>query len=124
MRALKSLVIGLGIMIVVAMVALAYGLYYKATNPDFKLFSWGAQQAAPPAPATPLQAPTTAPAPATPAKPFGAITAPLGEGCTIVEMVPQGDKLYLRLGPGALCQQVIVIDTRSGTVLGTVTAKP
>jgi hypothetical protein len=39
-------------------------------------------------------------------------------------MRPQGARLYLRIGPTGACERVIVIDTATGTVLGTVRGTP
>ncbi|MDP6805971.1 MAG: hypothetical protein QF902_11685 [Rhodospirillales bacterium] len=99
MRALKALVIGMGILIVVGMALIAYGLYSKATDPGFAPFSTDDD-----------------PTPA-----FGEASITLPSGCTIVEVQPDGARLYLRIGPPINdCERVIVLDALSGEILGTV----
>ena len=45
-------------------------------------------------------------------------------GCTVVEMRPHADRLYLRTGPTGLCERIIVLDASNGRVLGTVILRP
>jgi hypothetical protein len=113
MGALKSLVVGLGVLIVIATGALTWGLYRTATNPETRIFT-----------ETPSDGTTAAAAAGAPATPFGDIRVPLPAGCSIAEMRPQGARLYLRIGPTGACERVIVIDTATGTVLGTVRGTP
>ncbi len=113
MRMLKSLVVGMGILIVIGMAALAYAVYFRSTNPDFVLF----KSAAKPAPDKGKgKMPNELP------KPFGDISIELPRGCHIAEMLPDGagQRLLLRIGPPGQCERVIVVDVRNGTVLGTV----
>ena len=99
MRALKALVIGMGLLIVAGMALIAYGLYSKATDPGFSLFSTGC-------------GPTQA---------FDEASITLPSGCIIVEVQPDGDRLYLRIGPPINeCERVIVLDTHTGKILGTI----
>lgn len=105
MGALKALVIGMGLLLVAGLVALAYGLYYKASHPDFKLFD----------DTKALPAGHMAPASA-----FGDLSVPLPPGCHIVDMEATGARLYLRSD----CDTVVVVDTARGTVLGTIGARP
>ncbi len=119
MRALKSLVVGLGILIVVAMGALAWGLYHKANDPGFQLFG-------DPTPGGPKTSPT-GPGPAVSAAPpaaFGDRVIPLPAGCSIAEMRPQGARLFIRFGPAGSCERVVVIDTATGETLGTIRGSP
>ena len=109
MRALKSLVIGLGILIVIAMGLLVWGLFHKAGDPDFRLFA---------------ESPAVDAAPATPPAAFGDLVVPLPAGCSIVEMRPQGRRLFLRFGPPGPCERVVVVDTGTGVVLGTIRGNP
>lgn len=43
---------------------------------------------------------------------------PIPAGCEIVETQTEEDRLIVRLGVGGRCNQVLVIDVRSGTVAG------
>ena len=110
MHMLKGLVIGLGILIVVAMAAIAYGLYHKSTDPDFALFS-------PPAADEPGRRWRK-----NPPKPFGELAVPLPEGCRIATIRPtRGRRLFLLIGPEGPCERVVVVDIAKGAVLGTIT---
>jgi hypothetical protein len=112
MGALKGLVIGMGVLIVLVMGVIAYGLTRKAADPDFTFFDFAGK--------------TTAAAPAAvaaggPSTPFGDVMLPLAPGCRIEDMRPDGGRLFLRVGPAeGACPQVVVIDLASGKVLGNV----
>ena len=49
---------------------------------------------------------------------FGEAAVPIPAGCAIVESRPDGNRLIVRLGSGGRCDQVLVIDLRSGAVTG------
>jgi hypothetical protein len=128
MVALKALVAAMGILIVLGIGVLGYGMYQKAQNPDFTFF-----EPDPVAPLTPAAMPSAvSPVPGLPAsvvareplRPFGDIALPLPKGCDIVEMTPHRRFLYLRIGPGRACARVIVVDLRGGRVLGTLSVEP
>lgn len=110
MQALKALVYGMGILIVLAILLLTYGFYTRITDPNSKLIK--DDDESPPAEetvASTLQ---------------GEIRVPLPEGCTIVEMHPYGQRLYLRTGPAGTCERVLIIDLSSGQLLGTLLLVP
>ena len=117
MRALKSLVVGLGILIVIAMGGLAWGLYHKATDSGFRLFADPLSTDPPPAVARPAM-------PSAPPRVFGNRVVPLPAGCSIAEMRPQGARLFIRFGPPGPCERVVVIDSTSGEILGTIRGSP
>ena len=111
MNALKGLVIGMAVLIVLGMGLLAYGLYHKAADPDFKLFDLSSPVALKPGPA------------------FGNLGLPLPEGCVIRDMEVDGNRLYVKTAPSGPafipnCAKIFVIDPVGGTVLGTVSGKP
>ena len=124
MHVLKGLVIGLGLLIAAGMALFAYGLYQKIADPEFTFFPDDTGDgAAAPAPA-PAPAPA-APAPRLPAPgAFGTIAVPLPEGCVLARVIPEGDRLYLRIGPAGRCERVVVVDAATGSVLGTITVGP
>jgi hypothetical protein len=97
----------MGVLIVVAMIAMGYGIYRKAADPSFSFI-----------PGEPAEAPAAA------VKPFGDLTVSIPPGCTIAGMVAEGNRLYLRLGPDGACTRVIAVDVATGTVIGTVTVAP
>jgi hypothetical protein len=105
-HALKALVVGLGVLIVGGMGLLGYGLYMKASDPDFSIFRDDADKLIP-------------------AKQFGRVGLNLPKGCSIVEMRPDAKRLYLHIGPPVKsCERIIVIDAIDGTVLGTIETGP
>lgn len=110
MQGLKGLVIGLGAAIVASMGLLAWGLYYKSTHPDFKLFATSSSRE----PARERDGPPTAPQ--VPGTVFGEIKAAFPAGCVLAEMRPQGNRLYLR----GDCGMVAVVDVGGGKLLGTI----
>lgn len=112
MRALKALVIGMGVLIALVMGVMAYGLMKKASNPDFTFFDFARQ---------PVAAAPAAVADIRPGAPFGDVLLPLGPGCRIEDMRPDGGRLFLRVGPAdGACQQIVVIDLASGKIMGNV----
>ncbi len=107
MQALKALVIGLGLLVVAGMAGLGYGLYLKASNPDFRFFSGDGKES----PAA--------------VKPFAGITLNLADGCHIAGMRGGGkDRLFLLIGPDGPCERVIVVDVKDGKIIGAVKAGP
>jgi hypothetical protein len=56
--------------------------------------------------------------PAATASGFGEAVVPIPAGCAIVETRPDGNRLIVRLGSGGRCDQLLVIDLRSGAVTG------
>jgi len=96
MQALKALVIGMGILIVVGLGFVAYGLVGRTS----KLGS----------------APVG----------FGEISLDLPAGCTIAAAESEGGRIIVRTdGPGERgCQQVLVIDQSGGKILGRIHASP
>ncbi len=103
MKALKGVVIGMGVLVVAGMVLLVYGLYYKAAHPDFKLLKDGdrAEDALSPIPTD-----------------FGNVEIPLPPGCRLLDVKPDGGRLYAISD----CSRVVVLDKITGTVLGTISA--
>ena len=126
MRVLKGLVIGMALLIAVGMALFAYGLYQKIADPEFTFFPGETGDGA----AAPAPAPAPAAAPAAPAPrlaapgAFGTIAVPLPEGCVLARVIPEGGRLYLRIGPAGRCERVVVVDVATGSVLGTITVGP
>ncbi|MBL6928220.1 MAG: hypothetical protein ISR44_03530 [Rhodospirillales bacterium] len=105
MQALKSLVIGMGLLIVVGTILIVYGLIQRSSDPEFSFFG-----------STDVKTETAAPGRA-----FGDITVPLASGCRIEDMRPDDGKLFVRVGPEGSCARIIAIELASGKVLGNVT---
>jgi hypothetical protein len=108
MQALKSLVIGMGILIVIGLALLVYGLFQRASDPDFTFFGESGQAA----PEIEAPGPSTA---------FGDIVVPLAPGCEVVDMRAEENRLLVRIGPAGSCARIVAIDMTSGKILGNVT---
>ncbi len=120
MQVLKGLVIGMGLLIAAGMAVFAYGLYQKIADPEFTFFPAEPGDAPPVPAAPPLSVAPRLPAPGA----FGTIAVPLPEGCIRARVIPEGDRLYLRIGPAGRCERVVVVDVATGSVLGTITVGP
>ena len=106
MQALKGLVVGLGALIVIGILGVAYGFYIKLSNPDGKLLKASVQETPPPLIS------------------FGEMRVSLPEGCTVIEMRPEGNRLYLRTGPSGVCERIVIVDSSTGDIVGTLILKP
>lgn len=104
-RALKIIVIGLGILIALALAMLAYGFYKKSVDPGWKPFG------------DPTIEKTNG-APGASSAPFDDVVLGLPAGCRVMDITAEGTLAYLRIGPDNTCEQVIVIDTDTGTIVG------
>ncbi len=117
----------MGLLIAAGMAVFAYGLYQKIADPEFTFFPAEPVDAPPVAAAPPVpaesQVPAAPPVSAAPAA-FGTITVPLPEGCVLARVIPEGGRLYLRIGPAGRCERVVVVDVASGSVLGTIAVSP
>ncbi len=49
---------------------------------------------------------------------FETATLSVPSGCRVVEMVPAGERLVLRLGEGERCRGILVVDLKTGALLG------
>lgn len=122
MRALKGLVIGMSLLIVVGMGLVVWGFLRQADKLETRK---AAEKAAVEAPATPPVAPPAA-APASESRPlarFGELRLAAPAGCTLAGVTLEGARqLLLRLdGPRERgCQQVVVLDLAGGGELGRV----
>ena len=106
----------MAVLIVIGMTLFAYGLYQKIADPGFTFFPGDTGDGAS-APAAPVPRPPASGA-------FGTIAVPLPEGCVLARVIPEGDRLYLRIGPAGRCERVVVVDVATGSVLGTITVGP
>jgi hypothetical protein len=117
MQALKALVIFMGVVIVIGVAVVGVTIYNRMNRLG---------EAAPMSEATvdsqaaaPAAAATDVPLPA-----FGDMSVPVPEGCRVVEMVPAGDRLLLRLGSGQRCNRILIVDLATGTQLGSIDLVP
>ena len=107
MRALKTLVIVLGVLIVVSMGLLGWGFYNRLAHRP-----------------VPPDGPSAPAGKGHGSSDFGDVRVELPAGCTVVELRPHADRLYLRTGPTGLCERIIVVDAGTGRILGTILLKP
>ncbi|MFQ5939287.1 MAG: hypothetical protein ACE5KL_04350 [Alphaproteobacteria bacterium] len=101
MQALKVLVIAMGIAILAGVAVIGVTIYKRATEPRDE----------------------TAAAPAPPPA-FGTVEVPIPEGCSVVETLAAGERLILRIGTGAACDRIYVVDLASGALLGVLLTTP
>jgi hypothetical protein len=114
MRALKAIVIGMGMLIVAAVILLVYGMYKKSMDPTWKLFG---------KPATESTISATPVAPNLPARAFGNVSLNLAPGCRIQDVTADGPRAFVRVGPDTACDAVIVIDLDDGQILGRISGQ-
>ena len=116
MRALKGLVIGMGVLIVVGLTTVVVTIAMRATG------AGGAGSANAGAEATAGAGDMTsgAQAPASGARPFGELRLGTADSCRIAGTVESGGTLVVRLdGPAKDgCDQLVVVDPGQGRVLG------
>ncbi len=106
MQALKILVAGMGALLVLGMITLGWGLYRKANDPDFKLFSL-----------------SDTPATDSTARPdgrFGDIVLPGTSGCRITDLQTADGRLFVSTTGEGNCGRVFVLNPASGKVVGTI----
>ena len=107
MQALKALVIIMGVLIVVGTTVVVVTIYNRMTAQDEPPPTAGG--AAP----SGFGAPESLPA-------FGTAEVSVPDGCRVMEMVPAGERLLLRLGSIERCNRILVVDLRSGALLGSI----
>lgn len=104
MRAIKGLVVFLGVLLLAGLGLLGYGLYSKA-----------------PVKGTPSAAPaTTAVAPVAD---FGQLAVPVPAGSRIEQMMVAGERVVLRLSGGGP-ERILVLDPGQGKVAGSFVLTP
>ena len=107
MQALKALVIGMGVLILVAMAVLAVTVYKRASAPR----SESAMETGPQA--------GGASSPA-----FGTVDLPVPEGAQVEEMESGDGRLVLKLRLEDGSTRIMVVDPASGALLGTFLLQP
>ena len=100
-KALVSLVVGLGFLIIGGAIIIAFGLYKKSTDPSYKFFG-GAQDVTGPKKA---------------AGPAGTDFIDLPTGAEIAHMETSGNRLILHVRKKDQSQSILIIDMESGALL-------
>lgn len=103
MRAIKALVIGMGVVLLIGIGLLGYGLYKTAAKP---------------ASSTPAQA-----ASGPMAVSFGRVTVAVAPGAQVVEMREAGGRLVLLLDEAG-GRRIVVLDPVAGTEIGSFVLSP
>ena len=107
MQLLKIIVISLGILIVLGLCLIGFGLIQKSKDPGWQLFSPSQKNSN-------LQ--TTGV--------FPTFNLDLPKDCKIIGVSPKGERAFIIIGGASLCDRVIIVDTRKGIILGTIMARP
>ena len=105
LRALKLLVIGMGVAIVIGVAVVIVTIVQRAGA------GWGDVQTARPAVETAVS--DAAPRPG-----FGTRTLDAPRGGRIVDMIAEGDRLFVRLETPEGARRIVVLDTVTGARLG------
>ncbi|SCA58020.1 hypothetical protein MTBPR1_80074 [Candidatus Terasakiella magnetica] len=135
---LVSAVVGMGVLIILGMIALVYGLMQKADNPDFKFFDLATE--APelekalkdievPLVGKKSEAETVAPTAApvsvvAPVRAFGDMRIEIPTGYKVVETDIDSQRLVLRLINEVGINRLMVLDINTGAKLGGLSLHP
>lgn len=130
MRALKALVVVMGVMIVVGVAVIGVTVYHRMSAPDVALVPPAAPAPAaaaikPAPPATPgadsaLNVPIGAPLPQQFDRKFGDVTVSIPAGARVSDFSASGDRVVLRVVLANQEQRLFVVDLLSGNLLGTI----
>jgi hypothetical protein len=96
LQALKAIAIGMGVMIIGGLILLGWGVVQQAG----KLKSGSSSSAAG-------------------AHPYGTVDLGQPAGSRLIDMKPEGGRVYLRFNEGGQTDRVVVVDGATGQVLGT-----
>lgn len=114
MKALKTLVVFMGVLIVVGTGVVAYTVVKRGLAPER-----AAEPAKPPAHTDHTDV-ARAPAAVDRLPAFGELTARLPPGYAPVEMTAEGDRLMVRLEAAGRDPRILVLDLRTGRTLGSI----
>ena len=117
MRALKGLVIGMGVLIAVGLTIVVVTIAMRLTGPEGAEGQRAAADGGDTTPGSGAQGPgARAPGP----RPFGELQLGMADSCRIAGAAATGGTLVVRLnGPGRDgCGQLVVVDPARGRVLG------
>ena len=109
-KALVSLVFGLGIILIGGLSLLAFGLYQRASDPDFKFFKTDKEMPVKTSGPSVKLAPTISKLPAN-------ISIPLTKGTWVSKIETAGDKIIVHITNEAKRVQLLILDARTGAVV-------
>ncbi|WP_419799534.1 MAG: hypothetical protein ACNI26_07745 [Terasakiella sp.] len=135
---LVSAVVGMGILIILGMIALVYGLIQKSDNPDFKFFDLATEVPELEQALKEVEVPlvgkkkdttsttevTPTPLTQTPAKAFGDMRLEIPKGYKIVETDMDSQRLVLRMINEQGMNRLMILDINSGAKLGGLSLAP
>ena len=121
MKLLKSLVIFLTILIALAVCLLGYGFFKRAQDPNWRLFK--ALKYSKTQERDRLETPRSV-LEKSQLKSWGHVNLNLPSNCRLSDFRTDGSRLYLMTEPAGECQKIIVIETDTGRILGTITPSP
>lgn len=134
---LVSAVAGMGILIVLGMVALVYGLIQKSDNPDFKFFDLATEAPELEQALKEIEIPllgkkkveespafSTTTAPRTPARALGDLRLEIPKGFRVKDTDLEGNRLIVRLGNDLGITRLLILDVNTGAKLGTIALEP
>jgi hypothetical protein len=108
MRALKVLVIVMGVLLVAGIIALGFAVQYRVNHPR-------------PAPAG---SPAAAPPAIGPVGAANAMTLDLPQGARVVGAEASGDRLVVRVDLAGGSEELIIVNLATGAPIATVTLRP
>lgn len=111
MRALKAVVIVMGVLILAGMGLVGYGIVKRATTPQAPA-KVGVMALAPPIAGSAAKGP------------YGPVEIPLPPGARLLGTRAEGDRLLVELALANGGERVLVIELASGALLGTIDLKP
>lgn len=117
MGLLKTLVIVLATLIIVAIGLLGYGFVKKTADPNWRLFNIFKHSEERKTPFT-LKATSKPDLPTI--KPWGNIHLDLPAECQIFDFKTNSNRLYIFIKPAGFCEQIIIIDLSNGQTIGSV----
>lgn len=110
MRALKALVIVMGVLILAGMGLVGYGIVKRVATPE--------------RPSQPATMPTASAVSAPEARPYGPVEISLPSGARIARTRTSGERLIVELELASGGERLLVLDLATGALVGTIDLMP
>jgi len=122
MRALKALVVIMGVIIVVGIIVVGVTIFNRLSKPATPVVAAApaASSVPTPTPTPTVSLPIGTPLPQQFDRKFGDVTLSIPAGARVSDFSASGDRLVLRVVMPDQEQRLIVVDLLSGTLLGTI----
>lgn len=129
---LVSIVIGMGVLIVLGLIALIYGLIQKTENPDFKFFDLSKEAPAIEKVLKDVEVPLAGSTQAVEAprqareelKPMGDLRMEIPAGYKVEDAELKGRRLMIRLSNDSGLSKLLFVNPKDGSQLGSLTLVP